>query len=209
LGDQLRIIAPHKLMPDIAKYLGDSYRSVSEVDVLTLGLGIAMGLLIGTIPLPLPGGIVIKLGVAGGPLLVALFLGAIKRTGSINWDIPYGANLTIRQIGLIIFLAGIGTRAGYNFWHTLISGDGFTILLLGLFVTTFMTAFVLLAGYRWLKLPFGFLTGLLAGLQTQPAVLGFANEQFGDETPAIGYATVFPVAMVVKIILAQFLLALK
>lgn len=209
LGDQLRIIAPHNLMPGIAKYLGDSYRSVSEVDILSLGLGIAMGLLIGTIPIPLPGGIVIKLGVAGGPLLAALVLGAVKRTGSINWDLPYGANLTIRQIGLVIFLAGIGTRAGYNFWHTLIAGDGFIILIIGLIITVSMTAFVLIAGYRWLKLPFGFLTGLLAGLQTQPAVLGFANEQFGDETPAIGYATVFPVAMIVKIILAQVLLILK
>ena len=209
LGDQLRIIAPHKLMPAIAKYLGDSYRSVSEVDILSLGLGIALGLLIGTIPIPLPGGIVIKLGVAGGPLLAALVLGAVKRTGSINWDLPYGANLTIRQIGLVIFLAGIGTRAGYNFWHTLVSGNGILILLIGLIITVFMTAFVLVAGYRWLKLPFGFLTGLLAGLQTQPAVLGFANEQFGDETPAIGYATVFPVAMIVKIILAQILLILK
>ena len=209
LGDQLRIIAPHKLMPAIAKYLGDSYRSVSEVDILSLGLGIALGLLIGTIPIPLPGGIVIKLGVAGGPLLAALVLGAVKRTGSINWDLPYGANLTIRQIGLVIFLAGIGTRAGYNFWHTLASGNGILILLIGLIITISMTAFVLVAGYRWLKLPFGFLTGLLAGLQTQPAVLGFANEQFGDETPAIGYATVFPVAMIVKIILAQILLILK
>jgi putative transport protein len=209
LGDQLRIIAPHNLMADIAKYLGDSYRSVSEVDILSLGLGIAMGLLIGTVPIPLPGGIVIKLGIAGGPLLAALVLGAIKRTGSINWDLPYGANLTIRQIGLVIFLAGIGTRAGYNFWHTLITGEGFKILLVGMLITVSMTALVLIAGYRWLKIPFGFLTGLLAGLQTQPAVLGFANEQFGDETPAIGYATVFPVAMVVKIILAQILLILK
>ena len=209
LGDQLRIVAPHEHMPEISKYLGDSYRSVSEVDVLTLGLGIAFGLLIGTIPIPLPGGIIIKLGVAGGPLLVALFLGSIKRMGSLNWDLPYGANLTIRQIGLIIFLAGIGTRAGYTFWHTLISGEGFLILIIGMIITMVMTTFVLIAGYRWLKLPFGFMTGLLAGLQTQPAVLGYAHEQFGDEVPAIGYATVFPVAMIVKIILAQVLLVFK
>jgi putative transport protein len=209
LGDQLRIVSPHNSMPEIVKFLGDSYRSVSEVDVLTLGLGIAFGLLIGTIPIPLPGGIIIKLGIAGGPLLVSLFLGAIKRMGSLNWDLPYGANLTIRQIGLVIFLAGIGTRAGYNFWHTLIAGDGSLILIIGMIITMVMTAFVLIVGHRWLKLPFDFLTGLLAGLQTQPAVLGFAHEQFGDEIPAIGYATVFPVAMIVKIILAQVLLVIK
>ena len=203
------IVAPNDHNPDISKYLGDSYRSVSEVDVLTFGLGITFGLLIGTIPIPLPGGIIIKLGIAGGPLLVSLFFGAIKRMGSLNWDLPYGANLTIRQIGLVIFLAGIGTRAGYNFWQSLKSGEGLLILLTGMILTMVMTAFVLIAGYRWFKLPFGFLTGLLAGLQTQPAILGYANEQFGDEIPAIGYATVLPVAMIVKIILAQVLLVFK
>jgi putative transport protein len=129
--------------------------------------------------------------------------------GSLNWDLPYGANLTIRQIGLVIFLAGIGTRAGYTFWHTLIAGEGFLILIIGMLITMVMTTFVLIVGYRLLKLPFGFMAGLLAGLQTQPAVLGYAHEQFGDEIPAIGYATVFPVAMIVKIILAQVLLVFK
>jgi putative transport protein len=209
LGDQLRLVGPPRQLALAAQFLGDSYRSVSEVDLMTLGVGITLGILIGSIPIPFPGGVTFRLGVAGGPLLSALLLGALKRTGPLIWDMPYGANLTLRQIGLVIFLAGIGTRAGYTFVNTLIYGDGVRILLWGTLITVMMTLVVLWLGTKWFKLPFGFLAGLLAGMQTQPAVLGFVNEQYGDELPALGYATVYPLAMVVKIVLAQILVLLK
>jgi len=209
LGDLVIVQAPHDRMDDFASYLGDSYRSVSEIDVLTFGLGVALGLIVGLIPIPLPGGIIIKLGVAGGPLFVSLFLGAIKRTGPINWDLPYGANLTLRQIGLVIFLAGIGTKAGYNFFHSLLQGQGLDIFLVGILLTVLTCVVVLVIGFYWLKFPFGFLAGLVSGLQTNPAVLGFSQDQFGDEQPALGYTTVFPLAMVLKIIFAQLILFLK
>jgi len=209
LGDLVIVQAPHDRMDQLVNYLGDSYRSVSEIDVLTFSLGVALGLLVGLIPIPLPGGIVIKLGVAGGPLFVALFLGAIRRTGSINWDLPYGANLTLRQIGLVIFLAGIGTKAGYTFMHSLTEGKGLDIFLVGIVLTLSVSLIIMFVGYRWLKFPFGFMAGLLSGLQTNAAILGFSQDQYGDEQPALGYTTVFPLAMVLKIVMAQLILYLK
>ena len=108
-GDRVRIVTTRQRMTAVTEYLGDSYRALSEIDILTFSAGIAAGLALGAIPIPLPGGIEIKLGIAGGPLLVALVLGALERTGRLNWTLSYSANLTLRQFGLILFLAGIGT----------------------------------------------------------------------------------------------------
>lgn len=209
LGDMVIVQAPHDKIDLLAEYLGDSYRSVSEIDVLTFGLGVALGLLIGIIPIPLPGGVVLKLGIAGGPLVVSLLLGAIKRTGPINWDLPYGANVTLRQIGLVVFLAGVGTRSGYTFLNTLMSGGGLDIFLVGLVLTISVTTILLLVGYYLLKFPFPYLAGFLSGFQTNAAVLGFAQDQFGDEQPSLGYTTVYPMTMILKIVLVQILLFLK
>lgn len=207
-GDQVRVVAEYNCMDDLAALFGDSYKAISEVDVLTFSLGLALGLLLGLVPIPLPGGVRITLGIAGGPLLVALVLGSLGRTGSLVWTLPYSANLTLRQVGLVLFLAGVGTRSGYAFVSTLLQGNGFQLLGIGAAIT-FGTAFgTLWVGYRLLKIPMGQLTGILAGLQTQPAILGFALEQAQNELPNIGYATVYPVATITKIILAQLLLAL-
>ena len=208
LGDRVRVVARRTDMDAVSKFFGDSYRALSEVDILTLNLGLAVGLLVGMIPLPLPGGIVIKLGFAGGPLVVSLILGALERTGPLVWNIPYSANLTLRQIGLILFLAGIGTRSGYAFVSTLREGGGGMIFVAGAAITFATTMLSLWVGYKLLHIPMSLLIGMVAGIQTQPAVLGFALEQTGDELPNIGYAAVYPVALISKILFAQFLLAL-
>jgi len=208
LGDQVRVIAPHDQMEAIIQLFGDSYRGVSEIDVLTFSLGLALGLLLGMVPIALPGGMTLKLGMAGGPLIVALILGALGRTGPVIWQIPYSANLTLRQIGLILFLAGIGTRAGYSFVSMLTQGNGPIIFLAGTVVTCLTAFMVLWVGYKVLRIPLGILTGMVAGMQTAPAALGFATEQSRNELPNIGYATVYPVAMIAKILLAQALLLL-
>lgn len=206
-GDRVRVVAPRQEMERIARYFGDSYRALSEIDVLTFSLGIAAGLLIGLIPIPLPGGLVFTLGFAGGPLVAALILGALGRTGPLVWTLPYSANLTLRQIGLIMFLAGVGTRAGYAFVSTMQQGDGFPLFIAGALITTFSAMTTLIIGYRLLKIPMSLLIGLLAGLQTQPAVLGFALEQTDNDLPNQGYASMFALAVIVKIILAQLLVA--
>lgn len=206
LGDRVRIVTQRDNMDRVSAFFGDSYRSLAEVDVVSLGLGTALGMLVGLIPIPLPGGGSFSLGLAGGPLVVALFLGWRGRTGPIVWSLPYSANLTLRQVGMTMFLAGVGTRAGYSFVTTLTQGNGLLLFLGGALITIPVAMLTLFIGYKLLKIPFSVLTGMLAGLQTQPAVLAFANEQVGNEAPNIGYAMVFPTATVLKIIFAQILL---
>lgn len=206
LGDRVRVVCPPDRMREVSGLLGDSYKALSEIDVMTFGLGIALGLLLGSLPIPLPGNASFKLGLAGGPLIVGLVLGAINRSGPVLWQLPHSANLTLRQIGTILFLAGVGTRSGYAFASTFAGGGGLTLFAAGAVMTCGVAGLTLWFGYRVLRVPFGALTGMLAGLQTQPAVLAFANEQARDDTPSIGYATVYPLAMIAKIVIAQLLL---
>lgn len=207
-GDRVRVLARTENRQSVAAFFGDSYRAVSEVDILTFALGLTAGLLLGMIPIPLPGGFMFKLGVAGGPLIVALVLGKLERTGSLVWNIPYSANLTLRQIGLVLFLAGIGTRSGYAFVQALGQGKVLTILLVGAFVTFLSALAILWIGYKFLQIPMNLLIGMLAGAHTQPAVLGFAQEQTCNELPNIGYASVLPTALIAKVVFAQLLLAI-
>lgn len=205
-GDRVRVVAPRERMREVTRFFGDSWRALSEIDVAVFGLGIALGLLVGAIPLPLPGGATFSLGSAGGPLLVGLALGAIGRTGPIVWQLPFNANLTLRQTGVILFLAGVGTRSGYQFASTVADG-GLPIVGAGALVTVATAVTMLLVGHHLLRIPTPVLTGLVAGVHTQPAVLAFASDRAGNEAPDLGYATVFPVATVVKILLAQLLLS--
>jgi putative transport protein len=208
LGDRVRVLTQRSQLEALAQFFGDSYRAVSEVDILSFSLGLALGLLLGLAPIPLPGGVTLKLGLAGGPLMAALALGSQERTGPLVWSLPYSANLTLRQIGLVLFLAGVGTRAGYAFFNTLAQGGGLAIFVGGAVITIVSAMTMLWIGHRVLKIPMGLLTGMLAGLQTQPAVLGFAAEQARNDLPNLGYATVYPLAMIAKIVLAQMLLAI-
>jgi putative transport protein len=207
-GDRVRVVARRDKMDEISAFFGDSYRALSEIDIMTFNLGMALGVLLGLIPIPLPGGVTFKLGFAGGPLLVGLILGALERTGPIAWSLPYSAGMLLRQLGLILFLAGVGTRSGYAFVTTLTQGNGMLIFVAGALITTTTALISLWIGYRLLKVPMGMLTGMLAALQTQPALLSFAHEQADNDLPNIGYATVYPIAIIGKILLAQLLLIL-
>lgn len=208
LGDRVRVVTRRDNLDAVSKYFGDSYRHLSEIDVVSLGLGLALGLLLGMVPIPLPGIGSFTLGFAGGPLLVALFLGWLERTGPIVWSLPYSANLTLRQVGLTLFLAGVGTRSGYSFVSTLSQGGGIGIFLAGALITCLAGLTVLFVGHRVLKIPMGLCIGMVAGLGTQPAVLAFAAEQTKNDLPNIGYATVYPIATISKIVAAQLLLVL-
>ncbi len=208
LGDRIRVVGPRARMDEVSAFFGDSYKALAEVDVVTFSLGIALGLLLGMVPIPLPTGASFKLGAAGGPLIVGLVLGRLGRTGPLVWTLPFSANLTLRQLGLVLFLAGVGTRSGYAFATTFTQGGGVSIFLAGAAITT-LTAFLgLWFGHRVLRIPRDVLVGIIAGVHTQPAALAFAAEQTGNEQPNRGYATVFPMATIAKIVLAQLLLAL-
>lgn len=206
LGDQIRIVGPTDKLDAVTEYFGDSIKRLGEVDVLAVSLGICLGLLIGMIPLPLFGGITFSLGYAAGPLLVALLLGMVGRTGKIVWVLPYNANLTLRQMGLVLFLAGIGTQAGTAFSGT-VTDIGLLVVIAGVLLTVLYSALTLFVGYKLLKVPMTVMWGLLAGIQTQSATLAFVNDRIDNDLPNISYATVYPTAMVFKTILVQVLLS--
>ena len=206
-GDRVRVIAPLEKIQAINRYLGDSYQRLSEVDYISFSIGIALGLLIGMIPIPLPGGTTFKLGFAAGPLIVALWLGKLGRSGNFIWIMSYNANFTLRQIGAVFFLAGIGLKAGYSFYTTFQTA-GFQMIALGAVVTLFTAGISMLVARLVFKMPYSLMMGMLSALHTQPACLAFANEKDDTGAANISYATVFPTAMVVKILLAQVILGL-
>lgn len=208
-GDRVRVLTGRSELVSASKFFGDSYAAQSEIDILTLGLGVAAGFFLGMIPIPLPGGIILKLGIAGGPLIVALLLGSVNRIGKLVFVMPYSANNTILQLGLVLFLAGVGTRSGYAFRETMTQSDqGINFFLIGAAITIAIGFLFLYVGHRFLRIPFPRLAGMLAGFQTQPAVLAFVNEQAKSEQPNIGYSSVFPIATLTKIIFVQILLTL-
>jgi putative transport protein len=202
-GDRIRVLAPRRMTSQLIELFGDSYTRLSHVNLLTMGLGIAIGLLIGLIPIPLPGGITFHLGLAGGPLLVALILGALRRTGPILWTMPYSANLTLRQFGLILLLAAIGVRSGSAFLEAFASGAGWLILAIAFSLIVLVTIIALLLGYKVLGIPYSLLTGMIS---PQPAVLDYAEEQAKNPLPAVAYTIMFPLAIIINVILAQVLL---
>jgi putative transport protein len=204
-GDRIRVLAPRRMTPQLIELFGDSYTRLSHVNLLTMGLGIAIGLLIGLIPIPLPGGITFHLGLAGGPLLVALVLGALRRTGPILWTMPYSANLTLRQFGLILLLATIGVRSGSAFLEAFTSGAGWLVLGIAFSLIVFVTIIALILGYKVLGIPYSLLTGMIS---PQPAVLDYAEDQAKNPLPAIAYTIMFPLAIIINVILAQVLLFL-
>ncbi len=207
IGDRVRVLAPARQIPLVTAFFGDSYRAASEVDILTFGLGLALGLLAGIVPIPLPGGSTFTLGFAGGPFLVAIVLGIVERTGPMVWTVPFSAGVALRQVGLILFLAGIGTRAGTGFGATIASADGLVLLGAGAAVTFVTSAAATYAGHAWLGIPMPLLAGLVGGMQTQTAILGWATERTRSEAPGVGFAAVYPLATVAKILLVHLLLA--
>lgn len=207
-GDRVRVLASTDRLDEITKVLGDSYQALSEIDVVSLSLGIGIGLLLGAMPIPLPGGFSLSLGLAGGPLLVALLLGYLHRSGPIVWELPYSANLTIRQLGLVLFFAGVGTRAGQGFIRELTSPSGW-LSMVGFTLATCLTAMAFLfAVHRVFRRSKAFSVGMLAGFQTQPAALAFAVDQTKSDSASAGYSSIFPFASIGKILVAQILLDL-
>ena len=201
LGDRLRFIARRDDLKSLSEYFGDSYTESSKVNLFSFGLGIGLGLILGSIEISFGSSINFKLGYAGGPLIVGLILGAIRRTGPVVWSMPYSANVTLQQIGLILLLAGIGVSSGHSFVES-ISMEGFWIFLSSVIISI-ITAFAILAfGYKIVKMPFSLLMGIVSN---QPAILDFASSRSGNRLPHVGYTMMFPIALIMKIVIAQLL----
>jgi len=205
-GDRVRVLTWAGNLDRVARFLGDSVRSGSEADFLSLSVGLVIGVLLGIAPLPLPGGGTFALGFAGGPLIAGLLLGRLQRSGPITWGMPFSVNLTLRQVGLVLFLAGIGTKAGDGFVGTVEHG-GWILMAVGAGITAVTTLLVLIGGNRFLRLSYPSVMGLMSGIQTQPACLAYANEHGGTDAPNVWYASVYPVSMIAKIILVQLLVS--
>jgi putative transport protein len=204
IGDRVRVVMPADKAAEVAKFFGDSERGISELDYTALTLGISLGVLIGMIPIPIPGGGYVSLGFAGGPLVAGLVLGKLGRTGPLVWSLPSGSNNALRHIGLLFFLAAVGVMAGGRFFEAL-SGNGWQLFVLGLLTTTVTTSMTLLLLRHYGKSTIIEAIGATSGMQTQPATLARAYEMSNSDETYVAYATTYPVAMVGKILIAQLL----
>ncbi|GAB3821295.1 TrkA C-terminal domain-containing protein [Tessaracoccus terricola] len=206
LGDRVLAVVPRSELPATAKFFGDSERKVSEVDALALGLGVTLGLLLGSVTVGI-GAVQFSLGAAAGPLLVGMVLGAVHRTGPLNWDVPHSANLTIRQLGLLLFLATAGLAAGPMFASQVLTLTGAKVVgLAALVVVASAVAFLL--GARLLGLSAPRASGGFAGYVGQPAILAFAQGRVNDERIEAGYAALFALGIIAKILAVQVIGAL-
>ena len=201
-GDRVLAVVPRSEMDAVARHLGDSERKISEVDALALGLGLSLGLLVGAITIPLGGGVQFSLGAAAGPLVVGMVLGALHRTGPLTWDVPLPANLTIRQLGLLLFLAAVGLASGPAFASAAFTMTGVRAGVLA-FAVLAVSATVFALGGRLLGLSAPRTAGALAGFVGQPAVLSFATGRLDDERIEAGYAALFALGIIAKILLVQ------
>jgi putative transport protein len=208
LGDRLRVVAPTARLREVGVFLGDSERELAEIDYVALALGLCAGLSLARLPLPLFG-TSLTLGTAGGPLLVALVLGRLGRTGSLVWAMPFEANHTLRDLGLLLFLAGVGIGAGGQLGGVL-NYRGLLMLALGAAVTLGTSGVGLVLLQRWARSSVISSLGAASGLQTQPATLAAAFELAqGSEETYVAYALVYPLAMIGKILLAQLIVLLS
>lgn len=204
-GDLLVAAVPTDRKTEVQRYFGDSIRGNAELSFVSIGVGIALGLLLGMVPVPLPGGGSFSLGVAGGPLVMALVLGWLGRTGPIGWGMPVVANLVLRNLGLAIFIGSVAIGAGAPFVRT-VASNGVPILLGGAAVLLTLVVTVLVGGHL-LRIPFDDLLGVCAGSTGNPAIVAAAGRLAPTERTDIGYAICFPSMTIVKIIAVQVLLS--
>ena len=204
-GDRLRVVAKTDDIPGLTKYLGDSLHALSETDYLSLSLGILIGVLLGSTTIALPGNLRLSLGLAGGPLIAALFLGWRGRTGPIIWDLPAEINTTFREFGLVLFFSAVGIKSG-GYFVDAVANNGVLLLMIGGMITLVSTLVLLGGSILVLKLDWVTATGTLAGGQTQPAILSFIGNLAKSEAPNTAYVSIMPTAMIAKILMAQVLL---
>lgn len=204
LGDRVRVVGPAGHLKAISKYLGDSSHGLTDINPVALGLGLALGILLGHIDIPLPGEATLNLGAAAGVLLVALVMGRIGRIGKMITALPHSANTVLADLGLLLFLAQAGTNAGGQIAGAFSSGAWWKILLLGMLVTTIVAVGIALVMHRMLGNGATKTVGILAGAQTQPAILAFVNNRTAADTRVtLGYTLVYPAAMISKILITH------
>ena len=201
-GDRVGVLTRPDRKEEIRKHFGDTVKATAEFSYVSLGLGMVMGVLLGLVPIPVPGVGIVTLGIGGGPLIVALILGKLRRTGPMLWTMPLPANIVLRNFGLAMFLATVGVNAGQPFVRT-VAESGFTMLFIGVAVLLTTVAIVLLVGHYIMRIPYDDLVGVASGATGNPAILVYSTKMAPTERPDIGYAMIFPSMTLVKVIAAQ------
>ncbi len=209
IGDVVTVVGPKENVQRVEELLGNSVKKLDHPNIITIFIGIFIGIIFGQIPIMLPGmPVALKLGVAGGPLIIAILIGRFGHRLKLVTYTSTSANLMLREIGLSLFLACVGIKAGANFIETIVAGDGLKYVICGFFITTIP---ILIVGpiARWrFKLNYFMITGLVAGTYTDPPSLAFANSLCTKEAPALAYSTVYPLSMFLRILIAQLLILL-
>lgn len=209
MGDKLTIVGEKVSIDNVAKILGDEIKRLRSPNLIAIFVGMALGLILGAIPIPFPGlSVPVKLGIAGGPIVVGILMGAFGPRFHITTYTTQSANLMLRQLGLVIYLACLGLDAGANFFETILQGDGLLWIGIGLCITLIPVFIVGYCAMKFFKLSYANTCGMLCGSMANPMALTYANSTVDGDEPAVTYATVYPVTMFVRIISAQLILML-
>ncbi|HFT1069502.1 TPA: putative transporter [Klebsiella variicola subsp. variicola] len=209
-GDILNLVGRQEAIDAVAAELGNAQQKLQQVQMLPVFIGIGLGVLLGSIPLFIPGfPAALKLGLAGGPLIMALILGRIGSIGKLYWFMPPSANLALRELGIVLFLAVVGLKSGGDFVATLTQGEGLSWIAYGIFITAIPLLTVGILARMLAKMNYLTLCGMLAGSMTDPPALAFANNLHATSgAAALSYATVYPLVMFLRIITPQLLAVL-
>ncbi len=201
VGDRLLVTGREENVEQVKNAIGGSVKRLDHPNVGAIFFGILLGVIVGQIDF----GAGIKLGLAGGPLVVAIIIGAFGYRMGINTYTSTSANLMLREVGLLLFLSSVGIQAGAKFWDTILNG-GITYVWTGFLITVIPIVIMGIIARKVLKLNYFTLMGLIAGSNTDPPALAFANQSSGNDAPAVGYSTVYPLSMFLRIIVAQLIL---
>ncbi|GIW76805.1 MAG: putative transport protein YidE [Phycisphaerae bacterium] len=207
-GDRVVVVGETASLPQVVHELGDSPKALDKPLLVPILIGIALGVILGSVPIVIPGlPVPLKLGLAGGPLIVAIVLSRVYRIGPLIWYMPNGANMMLREIGIILFLASVGLLSGEHFMTTLQS-KGLQWILIGAVITFVPVLVVGLLARILFRINYLTLVGLLSGSMTDPPALAFAQSITGSDAPTVSYATVYPLVMLLRVLSVQVLVIL-
>lgn len=206
VGDRVMVVGPEDAVDHVSGVLGNSIKRLDAPNIATIFLGIIMGIIFGSLPFTIPGmPVPMKLGIAGGPLIIAILIGRYGYKVHLVTYTTTSANMMLREIGLVLFLASVGIKAGAGFWDTVVQGDGLKYVYTGFLIT--VIPILIIGTVARLKYKFNYFTimGMIAGTYTDPPALAYANQICSKEAPAVGYSTVYPLSMFLRILAAQLI----
>ena len=206
LGDRLTVVGKAKQIEAVEKVVGNTVTRLKDPNLGAIFIGLVLGLLLGSVPVMLPGiSVPVKLGLAGGPIIMGILIGRFGPQFHLVTYTTRSANLMLRGIGLSLFLACLGLDSGAHFVETLTDGDGLLWILLGFIVTIVPVVIMALAAMRINRLDFGSACGMLSGSMANPMALDYCSATLPGDNPAVAYATVYPLSMFSRVVIAQLL----